>query len=124
MKYIYFIFTILILSVIINISESKRLKLKSLLKKTKSHKSHKNHKQVYSYPSVYGSYVTPSGWYDNSPQVIGTPSGLYTPLSTEHFSSGGNVYSTNADAIPYGTGYSYGGWQPIYRKNGNKKRHR
>ena len=40
--------------------------------------------------------------------------GLVTPLTTGTYSSAGNLYQAKpGDAIPYGTGYSYGNWQKI-----------
>lgn len=77
----------------------------------REHKSKKSHrKQDITYitsPSSsdpLGSYIT----YD--------PNSLYTPVTNGMVSSGGNIYQTNASAIPYGTGYSYGPWQKIPMK--------
>ncbi len=83
-----------------------------------SKKNNKKKKQLYSpykYDSNYTSY-SPSGSNTVSSYVAIDPNNLYTPLTTGTYSSGGNIYQTNAPAILYGTGYSYGPWQKIPMK--------
>jgi hypothetical protein len=78
--------------------------------RNKSRTKNKN-KQVY-YPVAVSQTTSlinvPTSSYTVVPQ-----NALYTPLTTGTFSSGGQIYQTNAAAIPYGTGYSYGPWQKI-----------
>ena len=38
---------------------------------------------------------------------------FYTPVSDHTISRGGVIQYTDEKYIPYGTGYSYGKWQPI-----------
>ena len=100
MKYHFILLALLLSALILNIVETRRSKTHSHLK----HKMLSKKKQFYySYPS---GYIAP--YYYNSP----TPN-LYTPLTSDLVSRGGNIYATNANAIPYGTGYSYGGWSKI-----------
>ncbi len=85
----------------------------------------KNRKQVIYYtkyapltnvePDVVNAVpVSSSNLYSlSNNQVISTPYGPHTPLTTEHVSSGGNHYTTNTSSIPYSSGYSYGHWQKI-----------
>ncbi len=92
-------------------NKNNRRKSKSKTKSKTKTKITKGKKRQYSfekdlpsppqYPN-YGSLAVP-----NYP-------GLTTTLTTGTYSSGGNLYQAKpGDAIPYGTGYSYGNWQKI-----------
>lgn len=81
---------------------NKNYRKKSKITKRKHKKSFENHlPPPPEYPN-YGSLAMPD--YP----------GLTTPLTTGTYSSAGNLYQARpGDSIPYGTGYSYGNWEPI-----------
>jgi hypothetical protein len=111
MKNLLIVSYILIISINFIISFKKTSNLRN------SHKNI-NHKQIYYTPNVtpittVNIPINSQNIYSNSPI---NQNNLYTPLTTGTFSSGGNIYQTNASAIPYGTGYSYGQWQKIPTK--------
>ena len=83
-----------------------------ILKSLKRHKTKTKNKQLtyYQYtPYTPSKTQTVQTIYTNTP----VNSNLQTPLTTGWYSSGGNIYYTDAPSIPYGTGYSYGPWQKI-----------
>lgn len=84
------------------------------IKRVKSKSKSKSlNRQYYYIPNTSQQVnVNPTSINPN-PYYVVNPNNLYTPLTTGTFSSGGNIYQTNASAIPYGTGYSYGKWQKI-----------
>ena len=90
----------------------------SNLRNSHKNSNHNHHKQIYYTPNV--TPITTVNIPLNSQNIYSNPpinqNNLYTPLTTGTFSSGGNIYQTNASAIPYGTGYSYGNWQKIPTK--------
>lgn len=109
---------IIFLIVCAGIALSKRVSKSSKKAKSKAKKKQYFGYNVYSYPSTVAdtpNYISSSS-YDSSVYP-------YTTLTSGTFSSQGNLYQARpGDAIPYGTGYSYGSWQRIpMRKKSNHK---
>jgi len=85
---------------------TKRTSLKNKLSKS-------NKKQIY-VSDPYSYSTTPTYYPAN---VYSPGNNAWTTLTTGTFSSGGNLYQTTPGSqIPYGTGYSYGPWQKLMRK--------